>query len=119
MWLKKKAGRMLGIFMAAVMTAATVPAAALNSHAAYQSDQIDYEALLDIVQDSDSYGSYVSSHAGAAYPDAQIIVYGGDFTDASVGFARLEDYAELGNACALTLEEGSITYEVMVEQAGF
>lgn len=119
MWLKKKAGRMLGIFMAAVMTAATVPAAALNSHAAHQSDQIDYEALLDIVQDSDSYGSYVSSHAGAAYPDAQIIVYGGDFTDASEGFARLEDYAELGNACALTLEEGSITYEVMVEQAGF
>lgn len=119
MWLKKKAGRMLGILMAAVMAAATVPAGALNSHAAHQSDQIDYEALLDIVQDSDSYGSYVSSHADAVYPDAQIIVYGGDFTDASEGFARLEDYAELGNACALTLEEGSITYEVMVEQAGF
>lgn len=119
MWLKKKAERMLGIFMAAVMTAAAVPTAALNSHAAYQSDQIDYGALLDIVQDSDSYGSYLSSHAGAAYPDAQIIICGGDFTDASEGFARLEDYAELGNACALTLEEGSITYEVMVEQAGF
>ncbi|MBD5481856.1 MAG: extracellular solute-binding protein [Lachnospiraceae bacterium] len=119
MWLKKKAGRVLGILMAAVMTAATVPAAAPTSHAAYQSDQIDYEALLDIVQDSDSYGSYLSSHAGAAYPDAQIIVYGGDFADASEGFARLEDYAELGNACALTLEEGSITYEVAVEQAGF
>lgn len=119
MWLKKKAGRILGIFMTAVITAATVPAAALNSHAAYQSDQIDYEALLDIVQDSDSYGSYLSSHAGAAYPDTQIIVYGGDFADASEGFVRLEDYEELGNACALTLEEGSITYEVMVEQAGF
>ena len=119
MWLKKKAGRVLGILMAAVMTATMVPVGALNSHAAHQSDQIDYEALLDIVQDSDSYGSYLSSHAGAAYPDAQIIVYGGDFTDASEGFARLEDYAELGNTCALTLEEGSITYEVMVEQAGF
>ncbi|MBD5531093.1 MAG: extracellular solute-binding protein [Lachnospiraceae bacterium] len=119
MWLKKKAGRVLGILMAAVMTAAMVPVGALNSHAAHQSDQIDYEALLDIVQDSDSYGSYLSSHAGAAYPDAQIIVYGGDFTDASEGFAQLEDYAELGNTCALTLEEGSITYEVMVEQAGF
>ncbi|MDE6421449.1 MAG: extracellular solute-binding protein, partial [Lachnospiraceae bacterium] len=119
MWLKKKAGRVLGILMAAVMTAATMPAAVPISHAAHQSDQIDYEALLDIVQDSDSYGSYLSSHAGAAYPDAQIIVYGGDFTDASEGFARLEDYAELGNACALTMEEGSITYEVMVEQAGF
>lgn len=119
MRLKKKAGRVLGILMAAVMTAATMPAAVPISHAAHQSDQIDYEALLDIVQDSDSYGSYLSSHAGAAYPDAQIIVYGGDFTDASEGFARLEDYAELGNACALTMEEGSITYEVMVEQAGF
>lgn len=118
MRLKKKAGRMLSILMAAVITAATVPAASI-SHAAYQSDQIDYEALLDIVQDSDSYGNYLSSHAGAAYPDAQIIVYGGDFADASEGFARLEDYAELGNACALTLEEGSITYEVMVEQEGF
>lgn len=118
MRLKKKAGRMLSILMAAVITAATVPAASI-SHAAYQSDQIDYESLLDIVQDSDSYGNYLSSHAGAAYPDAQIIVYGGDFADASEGFARLEDYAELGNACALTLEEGSITYEVMVEQEGF
>ncbi|MDE7238718.1 MAG: hypothetical protein K2N41_03285, partial [Lachnospiraceae bacterium] len=119
MWLKKKAGRMLGILMAAVITAATVPAAELDSRAAYQSDQIDYEALLDIVQDSGSYGSYLSSHAGAAYPDAQIIVSGGDFAEASDGFVRLEDYAELGNACALTLEEGSITYEVVVEQEGF
>ncbi len=110
---------MLGILMAAVITAATVPAAELDSRAAYQSDQIDYEALLDIVQDSGSYGSYLSSHAGAAYPDAQIIVSGGDFAEASDGFVRLEDYAELGNACALTLEEGSITYEVVVEQEGF
>ncbi|MCM1538238.1 MAG: extracellular solute-binding protein [bacterium] len=117
--MKKKAGRMLGILMAAVMTAATLPAAGMESHAAKESDGIDYEALLDVVQDSDSYGNYLSAHAGAAYPEERIVICGGDFADASEGFERLEDYEGLGNACALTLEEGSITYEVFVEQEGF
>lgn len=118
-WLKKKAGKMLGILMAAVMAAAAAPSEIPESHAAYRSDEIDYEALLNVVQDSDTYSGYISRHAGAAYPDAQIVVYGGDFTEASEGFARLEDYEGLGNACALTLEEGSITYEFTVEQEGF
>lgn len=73
----------------------------------------------DITQASDSYGKYLSQHENAAYPETEVVIFGGDFTSASEGFEKLEDYEGLGNSCALTLEEGSITYEVSVEEEGF
>lgn len=115
---KRKTKRIIGILMTAAVMASVMPAASFESRAKRQSEDIDYEALLDVVKDSDSYERYISGHE-AVYPDKQVVVYGGDFTDASEGFERLADYEGLGNACALTLEEGSITYEIYVEQEGF
>ena len=75
--------------------------------------------LPDMTQAPDSYGQYLSQHENAAYPETEVVILGGDFTKASEGFEKLEDYEGLGNSCALTLEEGSITYEVSVEEEGF
>ncbi len=77
------------------------------------------EVLPDLSQAEDSYGKYLNQYENAAYPDTKIVIFGGEFTEASEGFEKLDDYEELGNSCALTLEEGRITYEVSVEEEGF
>lgn len=77
------------------------------------------KVLPDLSQAEDSYGKYLNQYENAAYPDAKIVIFGGEFTEASEGFEKLDDYEELGNSCALTLEEGSVTYEVSVEEEGF
>ncbi len=106
------------MLMAAAMTASVTLTASFESRAQRRSEEIDYESLLDIVSESGSYERYRSGHE-AVYPDERIVVNGGDFTGASEGFTYLEDYEGIGNACVMTLEEGSVTYEVAVEQAGF
>ncbi|MCM1058069.1 MAG: extracellular solute-binding protein [Firmicutes bacterium] len=90
----------------------------IEGQTAYRSEEIDYDGLLSVIQDADSYEAYLSRYGEAAQPQKEIVIYGGDFAQASEGFLRLEDYEGLGNACAMTLEEGSITYEVEVEEAG-
>lgn len=90
----------------------------IKGQTAHKSDEIDYDALLSVIQDADSYEAYLSSHGDAVHPQTEIVIYGGDFTKATEGFQRLEDYEGLGNACAMTLEEGSITYEVEAGEAG-
>lgn len=77
------------------------------------------KVLPDLSQAEDSYGKYLNQYENAAYPDTKIVIFGGEFTEASEGFEKLDDYEELGNSCALTLEEGSVTYEVSVEEEGF
>lgn len=90
----------------------------IEGRTAYKSDGIDYDELLSMIQNTDSYEAYLSRYAEAAHPQREIVIYGGDFARAEEGFQRLEDYEGLGNACAMTLEEGSITYEVEVGEAG-
>lgn len=75
--------------------------------------------LPDVSQALDSYGKYLNLHEKAVYPETTVVIAGGDFMEASEGFERLDDYEGLGNPCALTLEEGSVTYEVFVEEEGF
>lgn len=70
------------------------------------------------VQTTDSYELYLSGKE-AVYPEETIVLYGGDYVEADEGFTYLEDYMELGNACVATLEEGSVTYQVEVKEAGF
>lgn len=67
--------------------------------------------LLDVIHDTISYDEYLAKYAQAAYPDKSITVKGVDYSEASAGF-----YKEADGLC--TLEEGSVTYEIEVEQAG-
>ena len=77
------------------------------------------KVLPELLQAEDSYGKYLNQYENAAYPDTKIVIFGGEFIEASEGFEKLDDYEELGNSCALTLEEGRVTYEVSVEEEGF
>lgn len=67
--------------------------------------------LLDVIHDTISYDEYLAKYAQAAHPDKSITVKGVDYSEASAGF-----YKEADGLC--TLEEGSVTYEIEVEQAG-
>jgi ABC-type glycerol-3-phosphate transport system substrate-binding protein len=85
---------------------------------AKKSDDIDYDTLLEIVRTADSYDSYIQSHADAGYPDAEVVVMGGEFTDATEDVRCVDDYEALGNSCAVTSEEGQVTYEVDIPESG-
>ncbi len=80
--------------------------------------KIDYKKLLATVEATDSYEIYRNSYE-AGYPNSEIVISGGEFAEASEGFTRLADYENFGSACAMTVEEGSIIYEVEVPEAGF
>ena len=62
------------------------------------------KVLPELLQAEDSYGKYLNQYENAAYPDTKIVIFGGEFIEASEGFEKLDDYEELGNSCALTLE---------------
>lgn len=79
---------------------------------------INYKNLLATVEATDSYEIYQKAHE-AVYPDEEIVIPGGDFKEASDGFECLADYMNMGNSCVLTAEEGCVTYEVNVAEAGF
>lgn len=115
---KKKKWILAGFLGLGVLAVLFVMGKALKQSEEYGAGEVDYDGLLSMAQDADSYGAYLSRHAGASRPQAEIVVCGGDFLQAGDGFQRLEDYEGLGSACAMTPEEGSITWEVKVEEAG-
>ena len=82
-------------------------------------ESVDYKQLLATAEQTGSYERYLSAYEGAAYPEKSITINGGDYLEADEGFEFLENYKDFGNSCALTLEEGSITYQVDVQEAGF
>ena len=86
--------------------------------AAKLSDDIDYNALLDIVKEAVSYEEYIAQR-DSVYPDRTIVINGGDYSEVTKGFTCLENYMGLENSCLLTLEEGSVTYQFEAEEAGF
>lgn len=75
--------------------------------------------LLDIVHDTISYEEYIDNHSQAPYPDAEIMINGGEFTSASKEFERIDNFMELENSAVLTQEEGSVSWDVEVPEAGF
>ena len=70
------------------------------------------EDLLDVIRETISYEEYLEQHADAAHPEREIVVEGTDYLEASEEF-----YAEADGL--YTLEDGSVTYEVEVPEAGF
>lgn len=102
-----------------LITIAVVFLAVLSTRGFRSTETDTPKALPDLSQAEDSYGKYLNQYENAAYPDTKIVIFGGEFTEASEGFEKLDDYEELGNSCALTLEEGRIIYEVSVKEEGF
>lgn len=69
------------------------------------------EDLLDIIHDTESYDAYLSKYASTPHPDRTVTIKGTEYKEASSDF-----YTEADGLC--TMEEGSVTYEVEVEEAG-
>lgn len=101
--------KIFGSLLGAAALAMTVPVLAAEEEA--------FDPL-SIIHDTVDYETYLQEHEGAAYPTEEIVIEGGDFVEADDGFEIYEDYMDLGHDAVLTLEEGSITYEVEVEEAG-
>ncbi len=116
MYWKKYGGikRAVSALLAAVLVAVTP--GNIEVHASEQNEEEN--TLLNSIQTTASYEEYLTAHEGAAMPGEEIIIYGGDFKEAAEGFEKLDSYESVQNPCALTLEEGCITYEVEVEKAG-
>lgn len=90
----------------------------MSNFRCYASENVDYDSLLDIVKTADTYDEYLNKYSKADYPNDLITIYGGDFVDASEDTLYVQDYENIGNACAITTEEGSVTYKVCIEKAG-
>lgn len=82
-------------------------------------NNIDYRKLLATVQQTGSYELYKLAYKDAIYPEASIVIDGGNYLEASAEFEYLDDYRDMGNSCLYTSEEGKVTYQVEVEEAGF
>lgn len=74
-------------------------------------EQAQEENLLDMIHDTISYEAYLADYQDAQRPQKEIIIDGKDYIDSSEGFYEVQD-----GFC--TLEEGQVTYEVEVPQAG-
>ncbi|MGN0142193.1 MAG: extracellular solute-binding protein [Roseburia sp.] len=106
--------RVTGVLLTAFLTAGT-----MGNGTIHASEQNEEESMLrSSIRDTISYEEYLKAHEAAVTPAEEIIVYGGDFKEASEGFEKLDSYEGVQNSCALTQEEGSITYEVGVKEAG-
>ncbi len=107
---QKSIKRMIGILVCTAAAAMAVPAVV-------PADEEVFDPL-SIIHDTVDYEIYLQEHEDAAYPDTEIVIEGGDFAEADEGFEVYEDYMELGHDALLSPEEGSVTYEVEVEEAG-
>ncbi len=77
------------------------------------------EDLLSMIHDTISYEEYLEAHPASAHPAKEIAVEGGSFTEASEGFEYAENYEGLAGSAVLTKEEGEVSWQVDVPEAGF
>lgn len=77
------------------------------------------EDLLSIVHEVIAYEDYLAEYANASHPEREVIIVGGDFTEASQDFVRMDSYMGSKESVVITEEEGTVTWAVMVPEAGF
>lgn len=105
--MREKKRRVVSGVLAVLMAAALC----MDVNTVQAKEELPQDDLLDVIHDTISYDEYLAKYAQAAHPDKSITVKGVDYSEASSGF-----YKEADGLC--TLEEGSVTYEIEVEQAG-
>lgn len=74
--------------------------------------------ISSMVHDADSYSDYLAAHENAGRPEAEVVISGGDYLEASQDFQVLENYEGFSGDSLLTEEEGSVTYEVDIREEG-
>ena len=77
----------------------------------------EQEDLLSIVYETDTYEDYLLQHADAVHPEKEIYIAGGAYVRGE-DTTREEGYKGYTGSVALTSEESSTTWEVLVEEAG-
>ncbi len=104
--------KMTAVLAAAVLfTGIDTLAPAITVNAAAETEDV-VAGLLDVIHDTVGYEEYLAAHADAPHPAKTVVVAGTDYKEASEGFTAEADGLN-------TLEDGSVTYEVEVEEAGF
>ncbi len=108
-----KGKRQIGQYIASVLTAAMLFSmvdckVVLAENRPKQEKE---ESLLDIIHETISYDEYLERYEKEEHPTQEIVKEGTDYIDASEDF-----YVEDDGLC--TLEEGKVTYEFMIEEAG-
>ncbi len=124
--MKRNRMRMISLTAAAVIFLGCMPGSTIQTRAAENLSAAGKEAVPEEdlssyyveVYDTVKYQDYLETHQGAAHPEGEITVAGGDFSDAGEGFSQVREYEGRQNV-ALTAQEGSITWEVEVPEAGF
>lgn len=118
---KRFGARLLAVLTAAALLPLAAPAklSAAQGQTDGAAQEADTQDLLSIVYEAVSYKDYLAAHSGAAYPDAEIRIEGGAYQSAEAGFTSEQGYEGYDGNVALTGEEGEITWEVTVVEAGF
>ncbi len=118
---KRFGARLLAVLTAAALLPLAAPAklSAAQGQTDGAAQEADTQDLLSIVYETVSYKDYLAAHSGAAYPDAEIRIEGGTYQSAEAGFTSEQGYEGYDGNVALTGEEGEITWEVTVAEAGF
>ena len=115
--MKKNLGvRLLTVGMAMLMSVEPLSLQAQGS-AAYDEAAV-YADLLSNVYEVIFYDDYLTQYKSGSRPYEEVSVLGGDFIEADAGFVRAEGYEGYNGDVALTLEEGSITWEIRVPESG-
>ncbi len=107
-------GAMIAVMVALILVSCVSMGSGM-SKAASEPEPID---LSSMVYDAESYSAYLQAHADAARPTDEIVISGGDYLEASEDFEVLSDYEGRAGESLLTLEEGSVTYEVDIPETG-
>lgn len=78
----------------------------------------EFEAIVS-ASNEDSYDNYLETYASAPRPDQVIRIEGEDFIKTEgAGFSLIDEFSDMNEQSVLTPEEGSITWEVDIEEAG-
>lgn len=106
-----KAKHLAAVALALTMTAQCIPVQAGNDPAE------ELKQYYTVVYETESYESYLAGYETAKRPEREVVIAGGSFTQADDGFERRAEYEGRENV-ALTADEGSITWETDVPEAG-
>ena len=106
---------MISLTAAVVLILGCMPGSRMQTLAAENDSAVKNESVPENdlssyyveVYDTVKYRDYLEQYADAAHPSGEIMVAGGDFTQAADGFQRASEY-EKESDVALTASEGSI-----------
>ena len=110
--MKKSAKRFISIMMAVILCVSYASLCGIPTDA-----KEDLSQYYTTVYDRDGYESYLENCGAKTFPAREVVVAGGNFIQADEGFCAASSYQGRDNV-ALTADEGGITWQVTVPEAG-